>query len=101
LSQEATFIRLVELEYLDRSEYINWKSQFSDSIPIGDKSSSGGGGKPNPIQAKRTQFGFSLLKALESAKAQGEIDEIEIYHLIRLKPKYQRELFVHQEAASV
>lgn len=92
ISQEATFLRLVELDYLERSQYSTWKAQFKGAIPAGDTSDPGGGGGANAIQAKRTQYGSSLLDVLDQAKTQGLVDEIDIFRMIGLRPKYQADL---------
>ncbi len=99
ISQEATFLRLVELNYLERSDYSKWRAQFRDSVPIGDRADPGGGGGANPVQAKRTQYGSSLLLALDRAKSEGLLDEIDIFRMVGLKPKYQALLFDRSELA--
>lgn len=94
LSQDATFLRLVELNHLSEKAYSQWRAQFAGRIPPGDSESAGGGaGKPNPVQAKRTQYGEALLNALDNAQAKGLIDEIDVYRIVGLKPKFQSELF--------
>ena len=93
LSQEATFIRLVELGYLGQDSFDKWKAQFKGRIPQGDTVDPIRRGKPNPTQAKKTQYGFSLLRALGQAKNQGLIDEIDVYRIVGLKPAYQDAVF--------
>ena len=97
ISQDAAFLRLVELDQLTWQEYEAWKSQFKGRIPSGDMADQGGGGGGDPIKAKRTKYGSSLLRALDYAKSEGLLDEIDIFRFIGLKPKYQRELF-HRSA---
>jgi hypothetical protein len=53
----------------------------------------GGGGKSDPLQTKRTTYGTLLLRLLGGARQRGELDEIDIYRLCGLKPKYQSQLF--------
>lgn len=95
LSQEATFLRLVETDYLDRSSYVRWKSKFNNTshVPTGDQGDGGGGGSANPIRDKQTQYGSALLGLLARARSSGALDEIDIYRLCGLKPKYQDQLF--------
>lgn len=93
LSQDATFVRLVELEYLTGAQYSKWRAQFTGRIPTGDTGDRGGGGGDNAIQAKRTKYGTSLLRALDKARSEGLLDEIEIFQFVGLKPKYQSALF--------
>jgi Zn-dependent peptidase ImmA (M78 family) len=93
ISQEALFLRLVETGYLDRSDYQSWKAKFSGTIPTGDTSDGGGGGQSDPLQTKRTIYGSALLSLLDTARRLGQLDEIDIYRLCGLKPKYQNQLF--------
>lgn len=92
VSQEATIRRLVEMGYLTAEQYGAWRSQFDGITPPGD-TSDGTGGKSDPIQAKRTQYGSTLLTLLAKAKKMGSLDEIDIYQVCGIKPKYQASLF--------
>jgi Zn-dependent peptidase ImmA (M78 family) len=91
ISQEALVIRLVEMGYLTHGQYTSWKSQFDGKTPIGDQGERGG--RSNPLQNKLTQYGGRLLSLLNRAKINGDLDEIDIYRLCGLKPKYQKQLF--------
>lgn len=95
LSQEATYLRLVETGFLQRSDYNSWKAQFGSSgfVPTGDTGDGGGGGTANPIRDKQTQYGSALIRLLGRARRDGSLDEIDIYRLCGLKPKYQDQLF--------
>lgn len=92
VSQECVFLRLVELGYLAASQYAQWKAKFSGVIPTGD-TGDGGGGRSDPLQTKRTTYGTALLGLLERAKKLGQLDEVDIYRLCGLKPRYQDQLF--------
>lgn len=95
LSQEATYLRLVQTGHLERSSYIAWKAKFGNTnhVPSGDQSDGGGGGRADPIRDKRTQYGSALLRLLGRARNMGKLDEIDIYRLCGLKPRYQDQLF--------
>jgi hypothetical protein len=95
VSQEATFLRLVETGYLSRESYSKWKGKFGNTnfVPVGDVSDGGGGGTANPLRDKRTQYGATLLGLLGRARREGKLDEIDIYRLCGLKPRYQNQLF--------
>lgn len=95
ISQEATFLRLVEDDYLQRSEYWDWKAKFKNqySIPTDDLGKPGGGGGGDPIKSKITSYGKTLLRSLRAAKDRGDLDEIDIYRVAGLKPKYQADVF--------
>lgn len=95
ISQEATFLRLVETDYLSRDAYTSWKAKFHNTnhIPSGDTSDGGGGGTADPIRDKQTQFGSALLALLAAARRTGQLDEIDIFRLSGLKPRFQTELF--------
>ncbi len=91
LSQEATYLRLVETDYLAAADYAAWKKKIVGVIPLGDQSD-GQGGKGDPIQTKKTTYGSALLGLLKRAKALGDLDEIDIFRVTGLKPVYQTEL---------
>ncbi len=92
ISQEALLIRLVERGDVSSAEYTRWRSQFNQVTPPGDQSD-GTGGQSNPLQTKRTTYGSLILSLLADAKRRGSLDEIDIYKISGLKPKYQNELF--------
>lgn len=94
LSQEATFIRLVETSLLSEAQFKQWKSQFDGRIPTGDLPSGGGGGGGDPVKAKITKYGYSLVRELASAYHREELDEIDIFRITRLKPHFQHALFI-------
>lgn len=95
ISQEATYLRLVENDYLEKSDYQKWKAKFANAnhVPTGDQGEVASGGTPDPLRDKRTQYGTALLGLLERARISGALDEIDIYRLSGLKPKYQNQLF--------
>lgn len=95
ISQEATYVRLVQTGHLERSDYKAWKAKFGNRnyVPSGDQSEKSSGGTPDPLRDKRTQYGTRLLGLLERARNMGELDEIDIYRLSGLKPIYQEQLF--------
>jgi len=95
ISQEATYLRLVELKFLEAADFAKWKSKFANNgfVPTGDLSDGGGGGTADPLRDKQTQFGSTLLGLLAQARRSGKLDEIDIFRLCGLKPKYQDQLF--------
>lgn len=95
VSQEATFLRMVEIGYFERSDYSKWKRQFSGqySIPTDDLGKPGGGGGGDPIKTKLTTYGLTLLRSLREARDRGALDAIDIYRISGLKPKYQADVF--------
>jgi Zn-dependent peptidase ImmA (M78 family) len=96
ISQEATYLRLVELKLLEAADYARWKAKFANSgfVPTGDLGGDGGGGgSADPLRDKQTQHGSALLGLLSRARRRGLLDEIDIFRLVGLKPKYQDQLF--------
>jgi Zn-dependent peptidase ImmA (M78 family) len=93
ISQEALVLRLVESNYLDKSDYARWRSRFNGPTPPGDLSDGRSGGRSDPLVTKRTTYGSLLLNLLGQARSRGQLDEIDIYRLCGLKPKYQNRLF--------
>ena len=65
--------------------------RFMGGVPDGD-TTDGGGQSSDPIQNKQTQYGSSLLKKLAEAKSGGFLDDIDIFRLAGIKPKYQNAL---------
>ena len=92
ISQEALVWRLVETGHLTRRDLDKWRATFHGPTPPGDLDS-GGGGQSDPLQVKRTMYGSLLLRLLGGARRRGELDEVDIYRLCGLKPKYQNQLF--------
>jgi Zn-dependent peptidase ImmA (M78 family) len=93
ISQEAAVRRLVEAGQLSSADYAQWRSRFNGLVPPADMED-GGGGRANPLQTKRTTYGARFLELLGQAKKSGALDEIGVYRLCGLKPKYQSELLV-------
>lgn|GEM_PF-3468313 len=95
ISQEAAYVRLVQTDYLLRADYKKWKAKFGNRnyVPSGDQGEKKGGGTPDPLRDKRTQYGVRLLDLLKRARKEGQLDEIDIYRLSGLKPIYQEQLF--------
>jgi len=93
ISQEALLIRFVELDFISTSQYSQWKSQFHSFVPEGDMSDGAGGGSSDPIQNKKTEFGSTLISAFTAAVKKGWLDEVDVYRISGLKPKYQNQLF--------
>ena len=95
VSQEATYVRLVQTGHLERADYKKWKAKFGNRnyVPSGDQGEKSSGGTPDPLRDKRTQYGARLLGLLERARNLGQLDEIDIYRLSGLKPVYQDQLF--------
>lgn len=93
ISQQALVLRLVDMGIFQAKAYITWISGFKGSIPAGDtEDKGGGGGSPDPIKSKVTQYGISFLRKLKLAKDEGILDSIEIYRLYGIKPVYQGRL---------
>ena len=95
ISQEATYVRLVQTGFLSRHDYKAWKAKFGNRylVPSGDQGEKSTGGTPDPLRDKRTQYGTRLLGLLERARVTEQLDEIDIYRLSGLKPVYQDQLF--------
>jgi len=93
ISQEATFLRLVESGHLTQQQYVAWKAKFKGLVPPGDTGEGQGGGQSNPLQTKRTMYGSALLGLLAKARRLGQMDEIDVYRVSGLKPHFQEQLF--------
>lgn len=91
VSQQCAILRLVDTRFLSSSDYGIWISRFKGRTPTGDDRDPRGG-QGDAIQNKRTRYGASLLKTLSEAKREGFFDDIDIFRLAGIKPKYQRDL---------
>jgi len=91
ISQQCAVLRLVDTKHLSSNDYGAWISRFKGRTPTGDEKDPQGG-QGDPLQNKRTQYGASLLKKLSEAKSGGFLDDIDIFRLAGIKPKYQRDL---------
>lgn len=92
VSQHCTVLRLLELDLWSQAEYARWRSKFSGSVPPADTTDGQGGGASDVISNKKTQYGSALIERLAKAKRNGLLDDIDIYRLVGLKPKYQKPL---------
>lgn len=93
ISQEATIRRILEMGYIGRDDYNKWRSKFNGVTPPADLGEGSSGGQSDPLQTKRTKYGSTFLHFMEVAHQRGALDEIDIYRLCGLKPKYQHQLF--------
>lgn len=93
ISQHATALRLVEMKMATDGEYAAWRSLFKGITPPGDTTDGQGGGSNDVIRNKKTQYGNSLVRALAVAVKADFLDEIDVYRLAGIKPKYQQALF--------
>lgn len=91
ISQQCAVLRLVDTKHLTSTDYGAWMRRFKGKTPTGDEKDPQGG-QGDPLQNKRTQYGASLLKKLSEAKSGGFLDDIDIFRLAGIKPKYQRDL---------
>lgn len=91
ISQQCLMLRLVEMGIFSTTQYGSWIGKFANGTPKGD-TEDGKGGKGDPIQNKRTQYGAAFLRTLSEAKKRGFLDDIDIFRLAGIKPKYQRDL---------
>lgn len=94
VSQQCTVLRLVELDFFSSAQYGAWKKQFTGVVPPADTSDppQTGSGEDNTLASKRTLYGSALIGRLASAKREGWLDDIDIYRIVGLKPKYQKSL---------
>ena len=91
ISQQCAVLRLVDTKHLGRDDYGTWISRFKGRTPTGDENDPQGG-QGDALQNKRTQYGASFLKKLSEAKSGGFLDDIDIFRLAGIKPRYQRDL---------
>jgi hypothetical protein len=79
------------MDIFTSAQYGAWIGRFNGGVPEGDIKD-GAGGQGDPIQNKQTQYGASLLTKLSEAKSKGFLDDIDIFRLAGIKPKYQNAL---------
>jgi Zn-dependent peptidase ImmA (M78 family) len=100
ISQEATVLRLEQIDLYKSGSYVKWTAQVHDANP--DYSEKGGGGKKPPAQekVKLAKYGFTFAKLFKHFLDDGRISEINLYRASGLKPKYQRSYFDYVESLS-
>jgi Zn-dependent peptidase ImmA (M78 family) len=96
ISQEASVLRLEQLGIFKAGSHDNWKKSFIgstvDNPDFADKGG-GRGGAPAQEKVKLARYGFRVANVFGRLASQGRVDEIGIYRLLGLKPKYQRPYF--------
>ena len=94
ISQEATVLRLQQLEFYAPGSYEKWKRVIRDRGNP-DFAEKGGGGTQAPPQekVKLAKYGFQFAKTFDRLLRDGLITEINLYRSTGLKPKYQRAYF--------
>jgi Zn-dependent peptidase ImmA (M78 family) len=100
LSQEATVLRLEQLNVYKIGSHSKWLSLVHNDNP--DYSEKGGGGKQPPAQekVKLAKYGFTFAKEFKRFLDQGLISEIDLYRASGLKPKYQKSYFDYANSLS-
>jgi Zn-dependent peptidase ImmA (M78 family)/transcriptional regulator with XRE-family HTH domain len=99
ISQEATVLRLEQIQLYKSGSHANWLSLVDNDNP--DFSEGGGGGKP-PAQekVKLAKYGFQFAKVFKHLLDEGRISEINLYRASGLKPKYQKSYFDYVDSLS-
>ncbi|MBU8544890.1 MULTISPECIES: ImmA/IrrE family metallo-endopeptidase [Roseomonadaceae] len=93
ISQQASVIRLEELQYVSAGTHRRWLTGINVSGDP-DTETGGGGGGPTPQhKVKLARFGFSFAKVFGAALRDGALAPIDLYRLTGLKPKYQSAYF--------
>jgi Zn-dependent peptidase ImmA (M78 family) len=92
ISQEATVLRLEQINIYKRGSYNKWLDLVHNNNP--DYSEKGGGGKaPAQEKVKLARYGFGFAKASNRLLEKGAISEINLYRISGLRPKYQQPYF--------
>jgi Zn-dependent peptidase ImmA (M78 family) len=96
ISQEASVLRLEQLGLFTAGSHEKWKNFFVGATvsnpDFGDKGG-GRGGPPDQEKVKLARYGFRVANVFGRLASKGQVDEIGIYRLLGLKPKYQRPYF--------
>ncbi len=93
ISQEATVLRLEQLGYYSEGSYANWKRLVSNSNPDNFRQGGGSGKPPEQEKVKLAKYGFNFAKIFGEMLNDSNIDEINLYRVSGLKPKYQKSYF--------
>lgn len=96
ISQEASVLRLEQLGIFKVGSHDEWRQSFVgatvDNPDFADKGG-GRGGPPAQEKVKLAKYGFRIANVFARLASRGQVDEIGIYRLLGLKPKYQRPYF--------
>ncbi len=93
ISQEATVLRLEQLEYYTSGSHSEWRSLVHNNNPDFRKEGGGRGGPPPQEKVKLARFGFRFAKTFKRLVDEGKISEINLFRASGLKPKYQQPYF--------
>jgi Zn-dependent peptidase ImmA (M78 family) len=101
ISQQATVLRLEQINLYDAGSYSKWLALHHNDNP--DYSKEGGGGKQPPAQekVKLAKYGFRFAKTFKKFLDEGRINEINLYRISGLKPKYQKSYFDYVNSLSL
>jgi Zn-dependent peptidase ImmA (M78 family) len=101
ISQEATVLRLEQLELYKAGSHDKWK-RIIHNMGNPDFSEKGGGGTEPPPQekVKLAKYGFRFARVFDDSLRQGLISEVNLYRSSGLKPKYQRAYFEYAKSIS-
>lgn len=91
ISQQATVLRLEQLGMVDAGSHDRWLTAIHNigNPDYADKGGGAGGPPPQEI-VKLAKYGFRFATAFDDPLRSGLIDEISLFRVSGLKPKYQR-----------
>jgi hypothetical protein len=90
LSMHASVLRLAELGIYPESAVGAWQ-RFVKSHSDPEIQKRGGGKRTDEWKYKLSKYGFKFAEIFGEAKNRGTFDELELYQLSGIKPKFQKD----------
>ncbi|MBM6582319.1 ImmA/IrrE family metallo-endopeptidase [Microvirga sp. BT689] len=99
LSLHASLLRLIEADRYQESAHGAWQSYISANGDPDYKKAGGGGRRADEWKYKLSKYGFAFASVFGGAKRAGDLDDIEIYRIAGIKPKWQDSYFENASSA--
>ena len=99
LSLYASLLRLIEVGRYRDSAHGAWASYVSSQGDPDYGAPSGGGGRTDEWKYKLARYGFAFASIFGHAKQSGALDDLEIYRIAGIKPKWQDAYFENASSA--
>lgn len=93
ISQQATILRLEQMGSVAVGSYASWLGSVANLNPDFKKEGGGAGGPPPQEKVKLARYGFRFAELFGQALDKGRLNDLQLYRISGLKPKYQKNYF--------
>ena len=99
MSLHASVLRLVELGVYSESAIASWNA-YLKTLESSNVKEKAGGRRVEEWKYKLARFGFKFAEVFGEAQREGLVDNIDVFRLSGIKPKYQADYFKNASTAS-